>query len=141
MNAPELGDSEGGRRRTDTVRGASVLARVKRCESGFNTFEGIEWLMDGVKPVGGSYLMHMRKILYPFTGIFLSCLKMSVNRSKPRPLLVVHSGNTTTGPCARVLTSSKLSCFSLLFEVWMGILPVWAIMDQIETTLKPRTFA
>ena len=23
----------------------------------------------------------------------------------------------------------------------MGILPVWAIMDQSETTLKPRTFA
>ena len=56
MNAPELGDSEGGRRRTDTVRGVSVLARVKRCGSGFNTFEGIEWLMDGVKLVGGSYL-------------------------------------------------------------------------------------
>lgn len=40
----------------DTVSGVSVLARVKRCGSGFNTFEGIEWLMDGVKHVGGSYL-------------------------------------------------------------------------------------
>jgi len=85
--------------------------------------------------------MHMRKTLYPFTGIFLSCLKTSANRSKPRPLLVVHSGNTTTGPFALFLTSSKLSCFSLSLEVWVGILPAWVIMDQSETTLKPRIFA
>jgi hypothetical protein len=58
MNVPELGDSEGARRRIDTVRGVSVLARVKRCGNGFNTFEGIEWLMDGVKLVGGSYLVN-----------------------------------------------------------------------------------
>jgi len=56
MNTPELGDSEGGRRRTDTVRGVNVLARVKRCGNGFDMFEGIEWLMVGVKLVGGSYL-------------------------------------------------------------------------------------
>ena len=56
MNAPELGDSEGARRRIDSVRGVNVLARVKRCRNGFNTFEGIGWLMDGVKRVGGSYL-------------------------------------------------------------------------------------
>ena len=87
------------------------------------------------------YLIHMRRIWYPFTGIFFSCLRTSANRSRPRPLLVVHSGNTTTGPCARFLTSSKLSYFSLSFEVWVGILPVWAIMDQSDTTLKPRTFA
>ena len=85
--------------------------------------------------------MHMRKTLYPFAGIFLSCLKTSANRSKPRPLLVVHSGNTTTGPCARFLTCSKLSYFSLSLEVWVGILPVWVIMDQSETVLKPSTFA
>jgi hypothetical protein len=40
----------------DTVRGVSVLARVKRCGNGFNTVEGIEWLTDGVRLVGGSYL-------------------------------------------------------------------------------------
>jgi hypothetical protein len=40
----------------DVVRGVSVLARVKRCKNGFSTFEGIEWLMDGVKLVGKSYL-------------------------------------------------------------------------------------
>ena len=40
----------------DTVRGVRVLARVKRCGNGFNTFEGIEWPIDGVKLVGGSYL-------------------------------------------------------------------------------------
>jgi len=83
----------------------------------------------------------MRKTLYPFTGVSLSSLKTSANRSKPRPLLVVHSGNTTTGPCARFLTCSKLSCFSLSLEVGVGILPVWVIMDQSETTLKPSTFA
>ena len=38
------------------VRGVRVFARVKRCGNGFNTFEGIEWLMDGVKFVGGSHL-------------------------------------------------------------------------------------
>ena len=56
VNVPELGDSEGTRRRIDTVRGASVLARAKRCGNGFNTVEGIEWLTGGVKHVGGSYL-------------------------------------------------------------------------------------
>ena len=49
VNVPELGDSDGTRRRIDTVRGVSVLARAKRCGNGFNMFEGIEWLMDGVK--------------------------------------------------------------------------------------------
>jgi len=83
----------------------------------------------------------MRKILYPFTGISLSCLKTFANRSNPRPLLVVHSGNTTMGLCARFLTSSKLSYFSLSLEVWVGILPVWRIIDQSETTLKPSIFA
>jgi hypothetical protein len=53
---PKPGDSEGARSRTSTVRGVRVFARVKRWWSGFNTFEGIEWLMDGVKLVGGSYL-------------------------------------------------------------------------------------
>lgn len=56
MNDPELGDSEGARRRMNTVRGVSVLARVKRCGTGFNTFEGMGWLIDGVKLVGGSCL-------------------------------------------------------------------------------------
>lgn len=56
MNDPELGDSEGARSRISTVRGVSVLARVKRCGTGFNTFEGIEWLIDGVKMVGRSCL-------------------------------------------------------------------------------------
>jgi hypothetical protein len=56
-NAPELGDSEGARRRIDAVRGDNVLVRVKRCGNGLDTFEGIEWLMDGAKLVGGSYLV------------------------------------------------------------------------------------
>ena len=83
----------------------------------------------------------MRNTLRPFTGVSFSCVKTFANRSKPRPLLVVHSGNTTTGPCARFLTSSKLSYFSLSLEVWRGFLPVWVIMFQSETTLNPRTFA
>jgi len=56
VNVPELGDSEGTRRRIDTISGVSVLARAKTCGNGFNTFEGIGWLMDGVKYVGRSYL-------------------------------------------------------------------------------------
>lgn len=57
MNVEELGDSEGARRRIDNVRGESVRARVNRCDNGLNTFEGIGWLMDGMKLVGGSYLV------------------------------------------------------------------------------------
>lgn len=38
------------------MREESALARVKRCDSGLSTFEGIGWLMDGVKLVDGSYL-------------------------------------------------------------------------------------
>ena len=56
VNISELGDSEGTRRRIDAVRGLSVHARAKRCGNGFNKFEGTEWLMDGVKDVGRSYL-------------------------------------------------------------------------------------
>ncbi len=39
---------------------------------------------------------HIMKTLKAFTGTFR--LKTSLNRSRPRPLLVVHSGKTTTGP-------------------------------------------
>jgi len=50
----------------DTVREVSVLARAKTCGKGFNVFEGIGWLMDGVKYVGRSYLgrqsLHARKV-------------------------------------------------------------------------------
>jgi hypothetical protein len=56
MSVAELGDSEGARRRIDVVKGENVLTRAKRCGNGFNTLEGIEWLMDGVNLVGGSYL-------------------------------------------------------------------------------------
>ena len=55
-NVAELGDSEGARRRMDTKRGDNVLARVRRCSNGLNMFEGIGWLMDEVKLVGGLYL-------------------------------------------------------------------------------------
>ena len=34
-----------------------MLVRVKRCGNGLNTFEGIGWLMDGMKLVGGLYLV------------------------------------------------------------------------------------
>ena len=41
-NVPELGDSEGTRRRIDIAKGTGVLVRVKRCGNGFKTLEGIE---------------------------------------------------------------------------------------------------
>ena len=68
-NVAELGDSEGARRRMDAVRGENVLARVKTCGDGFNIFEGIEWLIDGTKFVGGSYLVKgslvtLQKLMY-----------------------------------------------------------------------------
>lgn len=40
----------------DAVRGGNVLARVRRCGNGLHMFEGIGWLIDGMKLVGGLYL-------------------------------------------------------------------------------------
>jgi hypothetical protein len=124
MNAGELGDSVGGRRRTDIVNGWRVVARENMWDSGFND-EGMECDSVGDRNVGGSYLeivqtaksgktlhmlthrMHMTNTLNPFTGTGRP-LKSSANLRRPRPLLVVHSGKTTTGRFAELRISSRL---------------------------------
>ena len=55
MNAGELGDSAGGRRRTDMVSGWKVFARENTWGSGFSD-EGMERDSVGDRSVGGSYL-------------------------------------------------------------------------------------
>lgn len=80
-----------------------------------------------------AHLTHMMKILYPLTGIFFSCVKTSVNRSNPRPLLVVHSGNTTTGRSEALLISSRDFVFSSSVGKKGGTNPVVRIMVNIET--------
>jgi hypothetical protein len=126
MNAGELGDSAGGRRRTDMVNGWRVFARENTWGSGFND-EGIECDSVGDRSVGGSYLksvigqtaksrkalhmlthrIHMTNTLNLFTGTGHP-LKSSANLRRPRPLLVVHSGKTTTGRFAELRISSRL---------------------------------
>lgn len=57
----------------------------------------------------------------------------SAKRSKPRPLLVVHSGNTTTGRAERDRMSSRVDVTG------SGVVtrPVKLIMDRRETSLNP----
>jgi hypothetical protein len=69
MNAGELGDSAGGRRRTDMVNGWRVFARENTWGSGFND-EGIECDSVGDKSVGGSYLKSVR---LPSRGKHCTC--------------------------------------------------------------------
>ena len=53
MNKGEPGDSAGGSRRTDMVKGPKVDARANTWGSGFNV-DGMEWDSVGDKTVGGS---------------------------------------------------------------------------------------
>lgn len=58
MKSWEPGDSDGARRRMETVSGTRDVARVKILGRGLNESEGIGWLSVGVSTVGGSYLQH-----------------------------------------------------------------------------------
>lgn len=69
MNAGELGDSAGGRRRTDMVNGWSVFARENTWGSGFND-EAMECDSVGDRDVGGSYLKSVR---LPSRGELCTC--------------------------------------------------------------------
>lgn len=124
-NDPELGDSVGLSRRIEMFRGASDAASLNMWGNGFRILEGIECDRDGDSEVGGSYLendsyqqyctgsiilnsylAHIIKTLNFLTGISTP-LNTSANLSSPLPLLVVHSGNTTTGLSAPERISSK----------------------------------
>lgn len=55
--AEELGDSDGAKRRMDTVKGTRHDARVKMWGKGLRTGDVIECERVGVSVVGGSYLL------------------------------------------------------------------------------------
>ena len=57
MNNWELGESESARRRIEIDNGAGEVAREKRCGIGLSIPDGMEAAREGVKFVGGSYLM------------------------------------------------------------------------------------
>ena len=69
MNAGELGDSAGGRRRIDMVNGWRVNARENMWGSGFSD-EEMESDSVGDKSVGGSYLKSIR---LPSRGKHCTC--------------------------------------------------------------------
>jgi len=100
--------------------------------------DGMEWLRVGKNAVGGSYLTHMTKILYPLTArVVDSCWKTAANLSRPRPLLVVHSGKTTIGRSALRLMSSSDDTVLAVGKKG-GASPVAWSIDNRETGLKPR---
>lgn len=138
----------------ETVSGASELASRKTCTSGFRNPEAIECDTVGANVVGGSYLQiiklacapgtsnehthraHMTKTLYLITGS-LTSPNTSANRSSARPLLVVHSGNTTTGLSALLRMPSSVSASCVAADSATGSRPVAASMESSETRRKP----
>jgi hypothetical protein len=90
------------------------------------------------KPGGKKmYLTHMMKILCIPEGRFRPS-NTSANRSKPRPLLVVHSGKTTMGLSEWRHMSSKLSGPALLSTKYGGTRPVEFTMLSNDTGENPR---
>lgn len=59
-NEPELGDSDGVRRRIEIVPGTKLVVNVKRCISGLRA-DGTEWVKVGHSVVGGSYLVPFQR--------------------------------------------------------------------------------
>ena len=84
------------------------------------------------------HLTHMTNILYSVTGTVCP-LKTSANRSNARPLLVVHSGNTTTGRSARRRMSSRLLDFDSPRATGGGTHPVKFTMDNKDTWRNAKT--
>lgn len=61
-NEPELGASEGARRRIDTVNGVKLVVSAKMWGNGFRLVDGIECESVGEKCVGGSYLYFYQRL-------------------------------------------------------------------------------
>lgn len=81
------------------------------------------------------------KILNFRTGTSMP-VKISGNLSNPLPLLVVHSGKTTTGRSALMRIASRLENSAFSSSTYSpGTWPVAASMESRETRRKPRTFA
>ena len=83
-----------------------------------------------------TYRTHITNTLYFITGTFTP-RKTSAKRSSARPLLVVHSGNTTTGRSAQRRTSSSVSGGADVEPAMSGRCPVERIMESRPTRRKP----
>ena len=158
-NAPDDGDSEGTSRRMDMLLlGARAEARAKMCAQG----RGIESVGEGEACVGGSYLRrnrqtippflerwcsatyrtHMTHTPYPRTGTRAPPNTPVANRSTPRPLLVVHSGRTTTArPAAfaslRIASRARAAAVGTPYEA--GVHPVRASKRGRGTGWNPAS--
>ena len=88
-----------------------------------------------------TYLTHITNTRNLRTGT-VTPANTSAKRSSPRPLLVVHSGKTTSGRSARARSASKLSYTPPLVELYSpGTYPVAERIPSRDTRRKPRTFA
>lgn len=84
----------------------------------------------------GSHLAHMTNTLNFWTGTSIP-EKTSAKRRRPLPLLVVHSGKTTTGRSALPRMFSNV-VYSGMSAGEAGVAPVDAMRVRSETGLKPR---
>jgi hypothetical protein len=84
-----------------------------------------------------THRIHMTNTLNPFTGTG-QYLKSSANLRRPRPLLVVHSGKTTTGRFAELRISSRLKYLPL--DASRAVPPVYMIICRRDTLRKPAIF-
>jgi hypothetical protein len=84
-----------------------------------------------------AYRAHMINTLYCLTGIGVAGSKTSAKRSSPRPLLVVHSGNTTTGLSTFLLISSKETAPSDGSPYVEGVCPNEQSIFHNDTLWKP----
>jgi hypothetical protein len=82
--------------------------------------------------------MHMMNKLKFLTGT-PSPGKTSAKRSNARPLLVVHSGNNTSGRSAVLHNSSRLDKFALGGEPYGGTRAVETSTESNDTRRNPRT--
>ena len=99
--------------------------------------EHLRWR--GVRITKGSwaYRTHITNTLNSFTGTGMEGSKTSANRSRPRPLLVVHSGKTTTGLLAEVRMLSSDFDPSKDSPLVDGVCPREESTFQRETWWKP----
>lgn len=161
-NAPDEGDSDGASKRTDMLlRGAIEDPRVKMCTQ----IEGTESVGEGKVCVGGSYLhnstvqslyllfrqwylrratyrTHITHTPYPRTGTLSLANTPLENLSSPLPLLVVHSGKTTTAlPLAfasfRICSSVRAPVVGRPYEA--GVYPVRTIKRSRGTVWNPES--
>ena len=84
--------------------------------------------------LSATYLMHITNTLYPIIGTCLS-VNISANLSSPRPLLVVHSGNTTIGRSTVFRISSRLLALAALSS--RGTCAVAQMMESNDTRRNP----